>query len=90
MSDVVRSKSNGLNLHFFHVALSVGVSGVLVLAIVSLSLWMTHSSPMALTWGQIAIALLIPLASGIFSVLYPRTMEQVLDAIADMSSTLPF
>ena len=90
MSEVSSNHSHPLGLHLLHFSVGVGLSSLLVFAIVSLSLWMTHTSPMALGMGQIAIAILIPIASGILSVLYPRTMEKFSDAIANTADTFPF
>ena len=90
MAEISNPKSQPLSLHLLHFSVGFGLSSLLVFAIVSLSLWMTHTSPMALNLGQIAIAVLIPIASGICSVLYPRTMEKFSDAIADAADTFPF
>jgi hypothetical protein len=68
----------------------LGMSGLMVFPYVSLSLWMTSS-----TWADLgtirqAIALLIPLISGILAIAFPQSMKAVMDRISQVFEILPF
>ena len=70
--------------------LALGMSGLMVFAYVSLSLWMTSSAWADLGTMRQAIALLIPVISGMLAIAFPQLMKAVMDRVSRVSEVLPF